>query len=105
MNDLLMKLDNLKRPRLLIRAARIGMDEYRRDVHLRRHLGQGPLPRSGAALERLVEIESGLNEQRRERNAGYSSIKHVDLLIAMMGEARILRATHPQFAPLRKCIR
>ena len=41
MNDLLMKLDTLKRPRLLIRAARIGMAEYRRDVHLRRHLGQG----------------------------------------------------------------
>lgn len=105
MNDLLMKLDNLKRPRLLIRAARIGMDDYRRDVHLKRHLGQGPLPRSGAALARLVEIESGLNEQRRERNAGYSSVRHVDLLIAMMGEARILRTSHADFAPLRKYVR
>ncbi len=55
MTDILKKLDSLKRPRLLIRAARIGMAEYRRDVHLRRHLGQGPLPRSGAALARLVE--------------------------------------------------
>ncbi len=105
MNDLLMKLDTLKRPRLLIRAARIGMAEYRRDVHLRRHQGQGPLPRSGAALARLVEIESGLNEQRRERDAGYSSVKHVDLLIAMMGEARILRTSSIEFAPLRKCVR
>lgn len=105
MKDLLTKLDNLKRPRLLIRAARIGMGEYRRDVHLRRHLGHGPLPRSGAALARLVEIESGVDEQRRERNAGYSSIRHVDLLIAMMGEARIVRATQADFAPLRKCLR
>lgn len=105
MQDLLAKLDNLKRPRLLIRAARIGMDEYRRDVHLKRHLGHGPLPRSGAALARLVEIESSLNQQRRERNAGYSSVKHVDLLIAMMGEARILRTSRSDFTPLRKCVR
>ncbi|MFD1158573.1 DUF6477 family protein [Roseovarius aestuarii] len=105
MNDLLTKLDNLKRPRLLIQAARIGMAEYRRDVHLRRHLGQGPLPRSGAALARLVEIETDINEQRRMRNTGYSSIKHVDLLIAMMGEARILRTSSIEFAPLRKCVR
>lgn len=105
MNDLLTKLDTLKRPRLLIRAARLGMAEYRRDVHLRRHLGQGPLPRSGAALARLVEIESGLNDQRRERDAGYSPVKHVDLLIAMMAEARILRTTHHPVAPLRKVAR
>ncbi|WP_306116372.1 MULTISPECIES: DUF6477 family protein [unclassified Roseovarius] len=105
MKDLLTKLDNLKRPRLLIRAARIGMGDYRRDVHLRRHLGHGPLPRSSAALEQLVEIESGMNEQRRERNAGYSSIRHVDLLIAMMAEARIVRATQADIVPLRKCVR
>ena len=105
MNDLLTKLDTLKRPRLLIRAARIGIDEYRRDVHLRRHLGHGPLPRSGAALARLVELESGVNQQRRERQAGYSSVQHVDLLIAMMGEARIVRASQANVAPLRKCVR
>ena len=105
MNELLLKLDNLKRPRLLIRAARIGMADYRRDVHLRRHLGHGPLPRSGGALARLVEIESELDDQRRARNAGYSSVKHVDLLIAMMGEARILRASNTNIAPLRKFVR
>lgn len=105
MNDLLKKLDNMKRPRLLIRAARIGMTEYRRDVDLRRHFGPGPLPRSGAALERLVELESGINDQRRARNASYSSITHVDVLIAMMGEARIMRTSQLGFAPLRKCVR
>ncbi|MEO3415312.1 DUF6477 family protein [Roseovarius sp. CAU 1744] len=105
MNDILTKLDTLKRPRLLIRAARIGMNEYRRDVHLRRHLGHGPLPRSGAALARLVEIEAMVDQQRRERQAGYSSVQHVDLLIAMMGEARIVRASQANIAPLRNCVR
>ncbi len=105
MDDLLTKLDSMKRPRLLIRAARIGMAEYRRDVDLKRHLGYGPLPRSNTALARLVELESGMNEQRRAKNASYSSVKHVDVLIAMMGEARIMRASQPFFAPLRKCVR
>ena len=75
------------------------------DVDLRRHFGPGPLPRSGAALERLVELESGINEQRRARNASYSSITHVDVLIAMMGEARIMRTSQLGFASLRKCVR
>lgn len=105
MKDLLMKLDSMKRPRLLIRAARIGMAEYRRDVHLKRHLGHGPLPHGGAALARLVEIESELDDQRRARNAGYSSVRHVDLLIAMMGEARILRASNTNVAPMRRAVR
>ena len=94
MADILNTLDNLRRPRLLIRAARIGTQEYRRDVHLRRHLGFGNLPRSETALVSLIQMESRLNDLRISRNASYSVTKHVDLLIAMMGEARILRATH-----------
>ncbi len=98
MHTILTTLDKMKRPRLLIRAARIGTADYRRDVHLKRHLGGGPLPRSEPALEQLVEIETEVNDLRLSRNAGYSAVKHVDLLIAMMGEARILRTTHP-FSP------
>ena len=96
MTDIFSFLNTLRRPHLLIRAARIGVDEYRRDPHLRRLLGYGTLPRSGAALMRLVEIESELNTQRREEDAGYSAMRHVEVLIAMMGEARLLRASHPQ---------
>ena len=94
MQDILTTLDTLRRPPLLIRAARFGATEYRRAAHLRRHLGYGPLPRSGPALMRLIEIESELNEQRTTSNAGYSASRHVDVLIAMMGEARILRVAH-----------
>lgn len=95
MTDLLTMLNTLRRPRLLIRAARIGAAEYRRDAHLRRHLGYGALPRSAAALSRLVDMEAALEELRRERAAGYSATRHVEILIAMMGEARILRTAHP----------
>ncbi|MEO1138666.1 MAG: DUF6477 family protein [Pseudomonadota bacterium] len=98
MTDLLSVLDAIKRPRLLINAARIGMPEYRREAHLPRHLGDAQLPRSSVALERLIEIESDLNDRRRGRTAGYSAARHVDVLIAMMGEARILRAADRPFS-------
>ncbi len=93
MNDILTTLDRLRRPPLLIRAARIGATEYRRAAHLRRHLGYGALPRSGQALVQLVEVEAELERDRKQRAAGYSAARHVDVLIAMMGEARLLRAT------------
>lgn len=92
MLDMLSMLSELRRPRLLIRTARIGAREYRRDRHLQRLLGYGTLPRPGAALMRLMDLESGIDRQRRERDAGYSVPRHVDVLIAMMGEADLLRA-------------
>lgn len=99
MKDILSLLQDLRRPRLLIRAARHGVDEYQREHHLKRHLGYACLPRNGAALMQLVEKESMMNEQRRSHDAGYSIVQHVDVLIAIMGEARLLRAsTHGALA-------
>ncbi len=99
MNDILHRLDALRRPRLLIRTARIGAEDYRRDIHLPRLLGHGGLPRNAAALERLMDIEAGMDQSRREGEAGYSTIRHVEVMIAVMGEARLLRAMQPPCAP------
>lgn len=93
MQDLLTMLHALRRPPLLMRAARIGAEDYNRSVHLPRLMGYGVLPRHGAALLRLMELEADLNAQRTQKDASYSLIKHVDVLIAMVGEARILRAS------------
>ena len=79
--------------RLLIRAARIGAQDYRRNPHLHRLLGYGALPRPGAALVRLMEIEADLDEQRAAEDAAYSVSRHVEVLTAMMGEAHLLRGT------------
>ncbi|MBD3663151.1 DUF6477 family protein [Sulfitobacter aestuariivivens] len=92
MQDVITMLQNLHRPRLMMRAARIGADQYRRGAHLPRLLGYGVLPRHGAALMRLMEIEATLEEQRTLSDAGYSMIRHLDVLIALVGEARVLRA-------------
>ncbi|MFU8864105.1 MAG: DUF6477 family protein [Rhodobacterales bacterium] len=93
MSDILHRLDHLRRPRLLIRAARIGAEDYRRDIHLPRVLGHGALPRHGQALARLMEIETVMNESRRAQEADYSAIRHVEIMIAVISEARILRAS------------
>jgi len=95
MQDLQSMLNTLHRPRLLIRAARAGATEYNRSRHLQRLLGYGAIPRTAPALMRLMELERGLNEQRKDDDAGYSLSRHLDVLIAIMGEAQLLRAMRP----------
>ncbi len=96
MQDILKRLATLKRPRLLIRAARAGCPDYRRNPHLHRHLGPGRLPQPDTALRRLIDKESQLNTARKEKATSYSLVAHVDILIALMGEAQLLRHTQPQ---------
>ncbi|MEO0379827.1 MAG: DUF6477 family protein [Pseudomonadota bacterium] len=92
MQDILSMLNALHRPRLLIRAARIGAEDYRRAAHLPRLLGYGQLPRHGNALMRLMEIEGELNTLRLGDDSSYSLLRHIDVLIAIVGESRIMRA-------------
>lgn len=92
MQDVLTRLNTIRRPRLMMRAARIGAQDYRRTAHLPRLLGYGTLPRHGAALIKLIDIEAGLEEQRSASDASYSLVRHIDVLIAMVAEARTLKA-------------
>ena len=92
MQDVLSMLHALHRPRLMMRAARIGAEDYRRAAHLPRLLGYGQLPRHGDALMRLMELEAEHEERRTRGDAGYRLVAHLDVLIAMVAEARILRA-------------
>jgi hypothetical protein len=96
MQDILCMLNTLHRPRLMMRAARIGAEDYRRSAHLPRLIGYGTLPRHGAALMKLMEIESLLEHQRKVSDASYSLIRHLDVLIAMVGEARVMRIAKAQ---------
>ena len=91
MSDLSTILANLRRPRLLIRAARHGIQDYRRDRDLRRLINTSSPPSPETALARLFDAEERAEETRRAGDAGYSIGRHVELLIAMMAEARLLR--------------
>ena len=98
MKDLHSLLSDRRRPRLLVRAARIGAQEYRRAVHLPRLLGYGELPAPAPALMRLMEIEDEINDRRHLQDASYSLIRHLDVLIAMVGEAHLLDAQRPDLS-------
>lgn len=93
MQDILTMLQKLRRPRLMMRAARIGAEDYRRTAHLPRLLGYGNLPRHGAALMKLMQMEAELEDSRTAGDASYSLVRHLDVLIALVGEARVLRAS------------
>ncbi|QUJ77608.1 hypothetical protein KDD17_06485 [Sulfitobacter albidus] len=94
MQDIHTILATLHRPRLLMRAARIGARDYRRRAHLGRLLGYGMVPRHGAALMRLIDMEAELESQRIDSDAAYNLVRHVDTLIAIVAEARLLRAAN-----------
>ena len=96
MLDLHTRLATLKRPPLLARAARFGVDDYRRAVHLRRILQCDALPMHGHAIMQLLDIEAELDALRKDDAASYRPGRHVDVLIAILGEAHLLRATTPQ---------
>jgi len=95
MPDLLDKLHNLHRPRLLIRAARHGSMEYNRNRDLRRLLRSDPLPAPARAVHRLMDLEADLEVTRQQGDNAYSPSKHVAILSALMGEAQSLPPKNP----------
>lgn len=91
MLDLQSLVRTLKRPGLLVRAARFGLDDYRREHTLRQLLRVEDLPTTGAALIQLLDLEAAANDQRLSISAEYNTASHIALLTAIMGEARLLQ--------------
>ncbi|SMY07363.1 DUF6477 family protein [Flavimaricola marinus] len=98
MQDLPSMIASLSRPSLLVGAARFGVDEYERNRCLPRLLHMAAAPKPGQAILKLLEIKADLNDKRKAKMADYAIARHVEVLIALMGEARVLRMTS---APLR----
>lgn len=91
MTDALSLFAAIRRPRLMIRAARLGCSDYRRDRDLKRLLGATPAP--NRALPALLDAEARAEATRQNGDATYSIAAHVELLIALIAEARLaLRA-------------
>ena len=90
MTDIMQLLSSLRRPRLLIRAARFGIADYNRERDLKRLIREPSAPAPERALTRLMSEEAHLEENRTNGDASYSVARHVDILIALMAEARLL---------------
>ncbi|MBK5932983.1 hypothetical protein C8N32_10522 [Rhodovulum imhoffii] len=91
MDDLLKSLREMRRPRLLIRAARCGLSDYRRERDLPRIPGlAGGTP--ARQLAELMARETQINDARSTGGATYNAAHHVEVMIALMAEARELLA-------------
>lgn len=87
MTDVRTLFAELRRPRLLIRAARFGLADYRRERDLRRLVD---VTRADQTVPRLLSEEALMEEERLAGLASYSVARHVELLIALMAEVRLL---------------
>jgi len=97
--QILVRFGALRRPRLLIRAARFGLSDFRRERDLRRILGDGMAPIGERTLARLLDVEESLDDQRRIGDASYRPARHVEVLIALMAEARMLTLEAEDLVP------
>ncbi len=88
MTDFRALLSNLRRPRMLIRAAHCGIVDYRRDRDLRRLIKGTVSP--DRAVGHLMAEEERLEATRRAGEASYSVARHIEVLIALMAEVRLL---------------
>ena len=79
----------LRRPKILIRAARAGVVDYRRERDLKRLLRQrGAAPQQ--AIGSLLDEEGRLEATRTAGEATYNLQRHVAVLTAILAEARLL---------------
>lgn len=83
-------LSTLRRPRLLIRAARFGMGDYRRERDLKRLIHSDRPVGPESAVPRLLSEEDRLEQTRKAGDASYSLARHIEVLIALLCEARLL---------------
>ena len=82
-------LPRMKRPRLLVHAARLGQSGYNRNRDLKRALMGEPRPREDL-VSRLTEVEASIEEMRRAGDAAYSASRHVRVLTALMAELAVV---------------
>jgi Family of unknown function (DUF6477) len=92
MTDFASVLNALRRPKILIRAARAGVSDYRRDRDLKRLLRHARSAAPHQAIGPLLAEERRLEDTRTAGEATYSIQRHVAVLTAIIAEARLIPA-------------
>lgn len=93
MSDFCTPISRLRRPGLLMRAVRFGLSDYPRGRLLKRLTPGDILPER--TVPRLLEAEARLEETRRNGDAAYSVSDHIEVLVALIAESRLLRREQP----------
>lgn len=85
MLDIMTVLETIRRPRLLMQAARHALQATRGPRNLRRLVGtDGNI---AIVISRLISEEEKLERTRLSGEADYSVARHIELLAALIGEA------------------
>ncbi|NNE87345.1 MAG: hypothetical protein HKN27_04655 [Silicimonas sp.] len=85
-------LQSLNRPQLLVRAAQVWLPDFNRDRSMRRIFPGMVPPTPGRGFEALIEQEQAIDQIRREGAASYSAARHIEVLVALIVEARLASA-------------
>lgn len=89
MFNIIQLLENLKRPKILVRAARLGLSNYNRETDLPRITRTHKPGSSSATIDRLLNQEHRLETARKSGDASYSVHRHIRVLTAVLAEARL----------------
>ena len=89
MLDVMGMIAALERTGLLVRAARFGMSGHGRSRCVARLVDASATLRTGEIILRLLEAE--LEDRRRAHDAGYPVRRQLEVLTALLGEARVSR--------------
>lgn len=92
MSFMRLSLASLKRPKLLVEAARHGSATYMRSRDLRSLIAGQPQKTNEQILESLGVQERLLDHDRRENATTYSVTKHIAVLSALLAEMRVSQA-------------
>ena len=83
-------LNAIRRPKILVRTAKIGLEWYRRERDLKKVMNTLTTPTPERAVERLISAERELEEVRTAGEAHYDVHRHIAVLTALLAEARLL---------------
>lgn len=90
MTDIKVIVPPLRRPRLLVRAARLALADYNRDRDLKKLIKTSSTPHPSRAVSELMQQENWLESARKSGNGSYSIARHVAVLSALMSELRLV---------------
>ena len=85
------RLNTLKRPKLMLEAARNGTARYDPNRHLPVLLGGSYHKSKTGQLDCLLDTEEIYNRLRKEKRAEYSPARHICYLIAILPEYSSLK--------------
>ncbi len=81
------------RPKILMQAAKIGLQSYRREIDLKKILGARTLSDCNDNISQFSDREIELEEARKSGNAAYDMNKHIQIMTALLQELYLLPKT------------